>query len=461
MIHEFRRDPTSDAAIVFIHGFSGDATGTWTGIPDLLRQDLRLNRWDIFGFGYETGKTFDLTGIWRADPRLDEVALSLSTAFSLQLKQYKTVALVAHSMGGLVAQNALVKFDDVRNRTGHLLLFGTPSNGLVKASLASFWKRQVENMRAGGPFITNLRSEWKRLGLDQASALKFLAVAGELDQFVPPESSIEPFPPEVRRVIPGDHVSMIRADRADHPSVALIAETLTEGSAATGPADAARVAVEMREFAKVVNATLPHAADLDRRAAVSLALALDSMGRREEAMQVLQPHIADDSDAMGTLAGRHKRRWLVSRLRADAEKAFELYQRGYALATAKNPPDHHQAYYHGINLAFLELAYGGDYDAAAGVAAKVLAHCEQARPIPKEEYWRLTTIGDAHFILGEFRKGLEAHASAIQLNPEPWQVRSAQEQALRIADLCGHKDEDIQRLVDVHNGVPLANAAAE
>ena len=181
MIHEFRRDPTSDAAIVFIHGFSGDATGTWTGIPDLLRQDLRLNRWDIFGFGYETGKTFDLTGIWRADPRLDEVALSLSTAFSLQLKQYKTVALVAHSMGGLVAQNALVKFDDVRNRTGHLLLFGTPSNGLVKASLASFWKRQVENMRAGGPFITNLRSEWKRLGLDQASALKFLAVAGELD----------------------------------------------------------------------------------------------------------------------------------------------------------------------------------------------------------------------------------------------------------------------------------------
>jgi len=68
----------------------------------------------------------------------------------------------------------------------------------------------------------------------------------------------------------------------------------------------------------------------------------------------------------------------VERRRTDVEKAMELYHRGYSKAADKQPPDHDQAYYHGINLAYLELAYGGDYHAAREQANAVLEHCKAA-----------------------------------------------------------------------------------
>ena len=74
----------------------------------------------------------------------------------------------------------------LRRRLTHLALFGTPSAGLRKAGLLSFWKRQIANMDADGPFIQDLRARWTAIGLDRPM-FRFITVAGELDQFVPPE----------------------------------------------------------------------------------------------------------------------------------------------------------------------------------------------------------------------------------------------------------------------------------
>jgi hypothetical protein len=97
-------------------------------------------------------------------------------------------------MGGLVIQRALVITPELRKRTTHLFLFGTPSAGLVKAHLISWLKQQVNNMSARGRFIEQLRSDWSRLKLDIAPHFKLFVAAGETDQFVPPSSSLEPFP---------------------------------------------------------------------------------------------------------------------------------------------------------------------------------------------------------------------------------------------------------------------------
>ncbi|MDQ2901382.1 MAG: hypothetical protein M3Y07_16530, partial [Acidobacteriota bacterium] len=51
-----------------------------------------------------------------------------------------------HSMGGRVVQCALVRYSNFRARTGYVFLFGTPSAGLHKAALLSFWKRQIRNI---------------------------------------------------------------------------------------------------------------------------------------------------------------------------------------------------------------------------------------------------------------------------------------------------------------------------
>jgi pimeloyl-ACP methyl ester carboxylesterase len=350
--------PTDDGkqtAIVFIHGFSGDRHGTWGSIPEFLRKDARLDGWDMFGFGYQSRKQIDLLGIWSADARLEEIALKLISTPELAKKNYQTLAFVAHSMGGLVIQRALILSPELRKRTTHLFLFGTPSAGLVKASLLSWLKQQVNNMRAQGPFIEQLRSDWTGLRLDTAPNFKFFAVAGETDQFVPPNSSLEPFPEKFRRVIPGNHLTMLDAKSAADPCLKLLIAGLTEGAALAGPRNSARVAVEAGEFQEAIDRLWPGRDKLDDGGAVQLAIALDRVDRREEAIEILRKHKPEGTDVLGVLAGRLKRRWVVTRVADDFKSALELYQRGYDEAIAKQPTDYDQAHYHGINLAYLAL----------------------------------------------------------------------------------------------------------
>ena len=90
-------------------------------------------------------------------------------------------------------QRALVDDPDLADRTEKVVLFGTPSAGLRKASWLFFWKRQLRNMADGSEFITALRKDWAtRFEPEPAFDLK--VVAGEQDQLVPPNSSLETGP---------------------------------------------------------------------------------------------------------------------------------------------------------------------------------------------------------------------------------------------------------------------------
>jgi pimeloyl-ACP methyl ester carboxylesterase len=439
----------NDVAIVFVHGFTGDLKGTWGKIPDFLQTEPDLSGWDLFGFGYQSRRRFDILRLWSADARLEEIAIELFS--TPELRRCQRLAFVAHSMGGLVVERALVKYPDLRDRTSHVVLFGTPSAGLVKATLLSVLKQQIRNMSASGDFIRDLRREWTSLSLDTKPPFHFLAIAGEQDQFVPPESSLGPFPEPVRRVIPGNHLSMLRADSRDAPCVRTLADALTAGAAPAGARSAARLAVEEGEFQKAIEGLWPQRSELDDSGAILLSLALDAVGRREDAIEFLEGHSARGTDVLGVLAGRYKRRWTVERRRADVEKAMELYGRGYSEAAAKQPPDHDQAYYHGINLAYLELAYGGDYRAARQRAEAVLADCAAAVS-PKDRFWLLASEGDALMILGRTEEAMHKHAEAARHDMNPWQALSIQEQAIRTADLCGLTAEEIERLSDLYEG---------
>src|SRR5580704_641443 len=158
----------NEAAIVFVHGFTGDWKKTWGRIPEFLAADRKLQGWDLFGFGYESRRRFDLLGWWSADAALPEIATELySTLFTGAVKgKYKAIAWVAHSMGGLVVQQAVTTHADLRTRTTHCILFGTPSAGLVKADKLAFAKQQIENMKPDSAFIKSLRARWTEEQMD-------------------------------------------------------------------------------------------------------------------------------------------------------------------------------------------------------------------------------------------------------------------------------------------------------
>ena len=130
--HVVVRKASNKHAVVLVHGFGGEATKTFGLLPAFLAGEPRLERWDIHCFGYPTSLAPDVSGVWAADPDLTELGGLLESACRTHFEDYDKLALVAHSMGGLVVERALVA-GKLRDRASHVVLFGTPSNGLRKA----------------------------------------------------------------------------------------------------------------------------------------------------------------------------------------------------------------------------------------------------------------------------------------------------------------------------------------
>lgn len=394
-----RSNPANRAALVFVHGFLGDAATTWQKFPGLLQQEPKLDGWDVLSLGYATNLRLDLAGIWSADPPIDRVSKLLGThIISGELRRYESLGILAHSMGGLAVQRAVLDEQQARARVGHVFLFGTPSGGLMKASLASFFKRQLRDMSHGGPFIQDLRTRWEQAfgAMDHQHPFKLTVATGERDEFVPPESSLAPFPSErfpdvTLAVVPGNHLQIVKPEKLDDLSVRLVVNTLAGSSAPAGQWNSAYVAVEQRRFQSAIDTLEPHKAELDAAGLVQLALALEGVGRGKEALDLLETQGSNDTDAMGVLAGRIKRRWVNQHLEADARKARELYASAYDTSVGRK--DWAQAYYHGINVAFFDLAWKKDQSAAEAMAKRVLVHCADAKAgeLPKDSKWRLAT----------------------------------------------------------------------
>jgi pimeloyl-ACP methyl ester carboxylesterase len=434
-----RNLPANQSAVIFIHGFSGNPKKTWGKFPELLAGDPQLSGWDIYSLGYHTGLGLDITGLWRADPDLTALAgLLVTAALYDPLKRYTNLALVAHSMGGLIAQRALVDDNRLRERVGHVMFFGTPSAGLSKASWFKFWKPQLQDMADDGTFVKDLRAHWIQT-VGNNPKFTFCTTAGDQDQFVPRQSSIDPFLYDYRRVVNGDHLSIVKPDSAGDKPVQIVAGNLTEKPGAPAAARMMLSAdTELQGYREDIAALQPKLAQLDEPNLVKLALALDAVGRREDSIKALQSRqdLPKLTDAMGVLAGRLKRRWLVDGMAPDAASALQLYQRG--LEISEQNGNHAQAFYHGINVAFLQLAYLPNQEAAAQqTARKVLEHCHAA-PLDK---WRLATEGEVNLILGNTDAAIGSYRAAAESKPAPSQreLDSMYQQAFRAASILGNE----------------------
>ena len=422
------RKTAARAAIVLVHGFGGDAVSTWGRFPELLQAEASLKSWDVYSISYSTSLSFDIAGVWSADPAIVTLGGLLNSVVDVPpLDGYATLAFLAHSMGGLMLQRGLLSDARLRQRVSHVLLFGTPSAGLDKASPFAFWKRQIREMAKDGEFISTLRHQWTA-DIAPHPPFTFMSIAGDRDEFVPRTSSLDPFPETQQRVVYGDHLEIVKPEDDTHLGFK-VAVKLLKGDNASGLFDTARLAVESRFFQQAIDTLWPLRAELDDRGLVDLARSLDAVGRRAEAIDLLSTAQTKSTDPLGVLAGRLKRRWLVERRRADAERALSLYKQALALSDGKNAS---QAFYHAINCAFMELAFGSDVTAAREYAGRALALCEASG---QNDVWRHATEGEAHIYFGQSEPALEAYRRALRRPPEPWQAASIYQQAIRAADL--------------------------
>jgi pimeloyl-ACP methyl ester carboxylesterase len=426
--------------IVLVHGFSGDAIATWPHFGRLLADSRSLAGWDVASLSYGTSFLPDFEGLWRADASIALLARGLSTDCSHgELADYPNIVFVAHSMGGLVVQRALVDRLELAQKTRHLFMFGTPSNGLIKAQPVGGVKPQLADMMHGGEFIRDLRARWTAQ-FGARPPFKIFAIAGENDQFVPAERSLPPFAEHQQFSVPGDHLQIVKAQKESDAGVQLVIRGIRGDAAPTGLWNAARVAVELGEFKKTI-ANFGDPAGwpgLDADAKVALALALESDERGEEAFQLLANSAQQAPDIMGTLAGRLKRRWLLKRQADDAARARGYYETAYddAAKIASAARREEQRYYHAINVAFMLLAMEQDREGAAAWADKAVVHCAAA----PDSMWKSATLADAELLNGRDEAALQHYKSALDQKPEPRQISSIYLQAAKIADLLGRQE---------------------
>ena len=419
-----RSRPDCRRAVVFLHGFSGDRDDTWNRLPGLL--GTVVLDWDIYTLGYATTFHPDFLGVWSADPDLPILATMLKTQASIDpLRRYRSLAVVAHSMGGLVVQRALVDDPELADRTEKVVLFGTPSAGIRKASWLVFWKRQFRNMANGSEFIKDLRQDWAAR-FEPDPGFDLWVVAGEQDQFVPPESSLGPFPRQFRYVVPGHHLSMVRAADTDSPSVRLLMSALSDAPAADETTAPLALAAEIPDA--TASALIEARGDgMSQQDVVRAALALEQNGKRDEAMALLQRYEALGTDVQGTLAGRIKRMWLENEDLGFAQHALALYQK--ALDEALKFGDVSQIYYHSINVAFLEFVAFDHVERAREMAELALENASLANA----NAWSVATQAEANLYLGDRDQALALYRRMIEFEAEPREYASTALQAGQIA----------------------------
>ena len=407
----FRETPGANNLLLFIHGFSGEAGATFGNIPEMLINDSKMDGWDMKPFGYSQYVTPEMgKEVWAGVEDLDRITANLCTSVKYKFDKYDRIAIVAHSLGGLIAQRAILDFkEEYQNKVSHLILLGTPSAGIAPAKLKKLWNDKYRELSSEGDFIRTLRKDWSdRYDKEYPFSLKVAAAID--DEFVTIDSCYGPFNSEHQVTIDGKHLSMVKPKDENDDCYTLIRSTLTDSEFHSQYTNNEEINIALGRYDAVVKKLLPEKDRLDQKGLKQLIFSLEGLDRREEALQILNEHpkAQEDTDLMGILGGRHKRAYLNFPAASDGEAAFVYYELALEQATSKE--NYEQIYYHAINLAFLSIVVENDEEKMRNYANKALNAAEQCSDNP----WKDATIAEANLYLRNFEKAKEFYLKASQ-----------------------------------------------
>lgn len=428
-----RQSNDNEKAILFVHGFSGNGEHTFGLLPAFVAGDRELSDWDVYSLNYPSSLSPDLSGVWRADPNLTELSNYFRESLTESFGRYRKLALIAHSMGGLLVQRGFLDLHD-RARVSHILMFGTPSAGLKKAHLGTIlFKRQVKDMRPESEFIRLLATD--RSKVFSNPTFEFLSVSGLSDEFVPSSSSLDPFEPKYCRRVVGGHLSIVKPEQYDSEVTQLVLNRL-KGKAVPAP--------------KSVTSDDMRRAKDDPEEIVRIATLHELAGFSDDAIELLRSNLHLNFYIYGALAGRYKRLWLadLDAMNSAGQKALDTYAAGYkgAYDAKKFKP----AIYNGVNLAFMKLAYDNDPNAARKIAEAVLELLFVPEVSDYYHYYGVSAEAKLH--LGKHEEALREYARQDTVDLTRDRRVSMFQQAIWTARFLGNEPlaQQIQGLILGH-----------
>ena len=401
----YRSTDSAKKAIIFVHGFTGEAADSFGIIPDLLLEDKEYNDWNLYPLGFsEFVKPTLGKNIWAATEDIEKVADYLQTSIKYKFGTYENIAIIAHSLGGLVVQKALTKLTKTNlDRISHVLLFASPNNGISSSFLAKLWNKHLSDFNQKGKFIQSLRKDWDEK-FSTNTPFIFKAIAASHDQYIPVKSNIDPFNNEFIGTIAGDHFSIVQPSDKNCNSYLLLKEVLSNQSDGLKQPQ-----IVDNTSNEIVENLLPNCNQLDKRGLEKLIFALEGLNRSEEAITILERHplLKSNSDLLGIIGGRYKRKYLLSYLHKDGIQAIKYYNEGIVIA--KKNEDYQQTYYLQINLAFLNLLVDDNIRLMKKFANDALASCEKDS---FDSLWKYATIAEANLYLGNLELAKQNYSEA-------------------------------------------------
>ncbi|PTM06623.1 MAG: hypothetical protein DA407_11580 [Bacteroidetes bacterium] len=387
--------------LLFIPGFSGESNETFGDIPKFLQANSNFDGWAMKTLGYSAGVQPKLgKDIWGAIRDLDIIAGNLRGSIKFKFKNYDRIAIVAHSLGGIVAQKAILSIDeDNRNRISHLIMFGTPSNGIAPEVLSKQWNKKYSELSTEGDFIKSLRKQWQETFNDQYP-FKLKVAASSEDEYVSLESCHGPFNEEFCEYVDDKHLAMVKPKDEKDDAYSLILNSLTGSKFFNQYTNKEEINLTLGKYDSVIQTLLPNKDDLDKRGLTQLIFALEGLERKEEVYDILNNHpmAQNNTDLMGIIGGRHKRDYLKTYSYKSSQLSREYYNK--ALKISVENEVHSQIYYHAINLAFLSIVTDPETGKSemkkyASQALEATQHCD-------DDLWKYATVAEANMYLSNF-----------------------------------------------------------
>lgn len=222
--------------LLFIHGIFGDTLGTWTGPTGLSLSAAVLKRkefesgYDSYAFGFPSAM------VKQGSFTVTEASSALKRTWDTEeFKRYDNVVVIAHSMGGLVAMEALTTYPDMRANVRMLVTYATPYNGAEVSTIA---RRVLENkaladmfpVDSTNGFINSLTTRWKQYKVSDKSPI-VVKCAYETVPFpavglIVPKTSAQALCDGPADPIAEDHIGITKPGAVDHDSVNVLVNAL-------------------------------------------------------------------------------------------------------------------------------------------------------------------------------------------------------------------------------------------
>ena len=220
-------DQAPKRAVVFVHGWRGDGD-SFGRLPEWIAEKTG---WAGAVFTYPTG-------LWTHSPSISLV----SGAFDNWVRDHypgAELAVVAHSMGGVVVRHSLTEqaLRDVPLDVRLLVLCASPETGAAVASLAAQMptvrKEQLRELDPDSPFLFTLNKWWDRwVQLNVPERSRVRSLVGSADKVVSLNSArgtdTDPIP-----VLGAGHIDIVKPASIDSPVVTTIARLVRDLEKAT------------------------------------------------------------------------------------------------------------------------------------------------------------------------------------------------------------------------------------